>query len=186
MMLKKDLTEKIVTTWKELKDIRNKQGFRNTDVKLIIKKKEAKAEKEIAQSKNDLNEELEEILTEKNEQFKLEMSLYAMKLKAYKFQQTKKSEAFKRNEKREKDKKPIDLNIKAAAAYKEQQEADFKIMNEEDLIEPVKPADVHKDQIVEDLRNHYTKVRKVPEEPYLFFELIEENGTISPSNQCSA
>lgn len=38
MMLKKDLTEKIVLTWKELKDSRTKQGFRNTDVKLIIKK----------------------------------------------------------------------------------------------------------------------------------------------------
>ncbi len=38
MMLKKDLTEKIVSTWKELKEVRSKRGFRNTDLKLIIKK----------------------------------------------------------------------------------------------------------------------------------------------------
>ena len=38
MRLKKDLTEKILLTWKELKDIRNKQKFRNTDIKLVIKK----------------------------------------------------------------------------------------------------------------------------------------------------
>ena len=38
MMLKKNLTEKILITWKELKDIRLKQQFRNTDLKLIIKR----------------------------------------------------------------------------------------------------------------------------------------------------
>jgi hypothetical protein len=38
MMLKKNLTEKILLTWKELKDIRIKQQFRNTDIKLIIKR----------------------------------------------------------------------------------------------------------------------------------------------------
>ena len=35
---KKNLCEQIVKTWKELKDIRAKQQFRNTDIKLIIKK----------------------------------------------------------------------------------------------------------------------------------------------------
>ncbi len=38
MMLKKDLTEKILSTWKELKEIRTKRGFKNTELKLIIKK----------------------------------------------------------------------------------------------------------------------------------------------------
>jgi hypothetical protein len=38
MLMKKDLTEKILITWKELKDIRIKQNYRNTDLKLVIKK----------------------------------------------------------------------------------------------------------------------------------------------------
>ncbi len=38
MKMKKNLIEKIVATWKDLKDIRAKQQFRNTDLKLIIKK----------------------------------------------------------------------------------------------------------------------------------------------------
>ena len=38
MRLKKDLTEKILLNWKELKEIRSKQKFRNTDIKLVIKK----------------------------------------------------------------------------------------------------------------------------------------------------
>lgn len=38
MLLKKNLTEKILSTWKELKDIRIKQNYRNTEYKLIIKK----------------------------------------------------------------------------------------------------------------------------------------------------
>ena len=35
---KKNLCEQIVKTWKELKDVRAKQQFRITDIKLIIKK----------------------------------------------------------------------------------------------------------------------------------------------------
>jgi hypothetical protein len=38
MRLFKNLVEKIIETWKELKDLRQKQQFRNTQVKLIIKK----------------------------------------------------------------------------------------------------------------------------------------------------
>ena len=38
MKQKKNLTEKILITWKELKEIRVKQNFRSTEYKLIIKK----------------------------------------------------------------------------------------------------------------------------------------------------
>jgi len=38
MKMKKGLIEKILSTWKELKELRAKQQFRNTDIKLIIRK----------------------------------------------------------------------------------------------------------------------------------------------------
>jgi Rps23 Pro-64 3,4-dihydroxylase Tpa1-like proline 4-hydroxylase len=38
MRMRKKLTEKILMTWKELKDLRARQQFRNTEYKLIIKK----------------------------------------------------------------------------------------------------------------------------------------------------
>ena len=38
MKTHKILTEKIIETWKEIKDLRTKQQFKNTDIKLIIKK----------------------------------------------------------------------------------------------------------------------------------------------------
>jgi hypothetical protein len=38
MKQKKNLIEKILQTWKEIKETRNKQKFRNTEYKLIIKK----------------------------------------------------------------------------------------------------------------------------------------------------
>jgi len=41
----------------------------------------------------DLNEELEELLTELNEEFQLASGLYQQNLKAYKFHQTKKVSA---------------------------------------------------------------------------------------------
>ena len=39
---------------------------------------------------NDLKEEFEEIMDERSDEFNLETSLYTQKMKAYKFQQTKK------------------------------------------------------------------------------------------------
>lgn len=38
MAMRKQLTEKILATWRMLKDLRVRQGFRNTEFKLIIKK----------------------------------------------------------------------------------------------------------------------------------------------------
>ncbi len=38
MKQKKNLIEKILITWRELKELRKKQNFRTTDIKLIIKK----------------------------------------------------------------------------------------------------------------------------------------------------
>jgi predicted transcriptional regulator of viral defense system len=38
MTMRKQLTEKILATWRLLKDLRVRQGFRNTEFKLIIKK----------------------------------------------------------------------------------------------------------------------------------------------------
>ncbi len=61
----------------------------------------------------------------------------------------------------------------------------MKIVNEEDLPIPIKPEEVNQDQIREELRVHYAKVRKVPGEPLLFFDLIEESGSITVTNQCS-
>jgi hypothetical protein len=94
MMLKKNLTEKILITWKELKDIRIKQKFRNTDLKLIIKRKEVKRLKEEKQFDTDLKEELDEIMNEKQDEYNLELSVYEQKIKAYKLQKLRKVSRF--------------------------------------------------------------------------------------------
>ena len=51
---------------------------------------------------------------------------------------------------------------------------------------PTKPADLDIEQIREDLRIHYAKVRKVPGEPLLYFNLIEESGSITINTLCSS
>lgn len=38
MKTQKTLVEKIIATWKDIKELRNKNGFRSTEIKLIIKK----------------------------------------------------------------------------------------------------------------------------------------------------
>ncbi len=59
-------------------------------------------------------------------------------------------------------------------------------MNEEDLAVPVKPVEIDRQMILDNLREHYARVRKTPGEPNLLFELVEESGSISQSAQCSA
>ena len=69
---------------------------------------------------------------------------------------------------------------------KEAEERDRKILAEEDLAKPVQPADLDSDTILKDLRADYERVRKVPGESLLFFEIVEEPGSISNNNQCSS
>ena len=90
MRMRKELTAKIVSTWKELKDIRIKQNYRNTDLKLIIKKKDVNKSVEEKEFEQDLVEEYEDLIAEKREEFNTEMAKYSAELKAWKLQQTRK------------------------------------------------------------------------------------------------
>ena len=65
------------------------------------------------------------------------------------------------------------------------EENDVKILNEEDLRQPNKPSDLDENQVLETLRNHYIETRKVPGEPILYFELIEEGDSITPTDKCT-
>ena len=38
MRMHKQVVEKIIQTWKEIKELRQTQNYRNTDIKLVIKK----------------------------------------------------------------------------------------------------------------------------------------------------
>jgi hypothetical protein len=68
---------------------------------------------------------------------------------------------------------------------KEIEENDMKILNEEDLRQPNKPPELDENALLEVLRNHYQEIRKAPGEPILYFELIEESGSITPTDKCS-
>ena len=188
MQQKKMLTEKILQTWKELKNVRNQQQFRNTDLKLVIKKKEANRDKEQRAIDQDLNDEFEELKAEKLEEYQKEMGLYNQKLKAHKFQQTKKMEAKKRQEQRkirENESQPTTFNIRQAALNREEEEKDLKILSEEDLPLPVEPEGINEDSILQSIKERYAQSRKPPGDPHLFFELVEESGSVSSSSQCS-
>ena len=65
------------------------------------------------------------------------------------------------------------------------EENDLKILNEEDLHQPNKPGELDENEIFETLRAHYTEIRKTPGEPVLYFELVEESDTITPTDKCT-
>ena len=65
------------------------------------------------------------------------------------------------------------------------EQKDLKIISEEDLPEPIKPEEIDRNKNMNELTKKYNEVRKVIGEPLLFFDLIEENGSISSFNECS-
>jgi hypothetical protein len=69
---------------------------------------------------------------------------------------------------------------------KEMEEADLKILNEEDLVKPIKPDDIDEGKLYDALRARYNLFRKLPGEPIIMFDLINESGSVSSSNNCSA
>lgn len=74
--------------------------------------------KEEKQFEKDLREELDEIVTERKEEYQRELAEYTQKLKAFNFRNTQKAEAQKRQELREKNKDKIETNIAIIAENK--------------------------------------------------------------------
>jgi hypothetical protein len=65
------------------------------------------------------------------------------------------------------------------------EQKDIKILSEEDLVEPIKPEEINANKEKDELTKKYNQVRKVIGEPLLFFDLVEENSSISSYNECS-
>jgi len=88
------------------------------DVVFAFKRKDVNKTKEERQFERDLREELDEILTEKKEEYQRELAEYTQKLKAFNFRNTQKAEAKRRQEMREKNKDKIETNIAIIAENK--------------------------------------------------------------------
>lgn len=181
----KELTEKIVLTWKELKNKRAEQKFRSTEMKLIIKKKEVDRELEEREYQEDFNQEYDDILTEKKLNYDRKVAEYNTLMKAWNLQRTRKQEARKRVEEREKKKGQLNFNINFITQDKEAEENDLKILAEDDLIKPDEPKKLNAEKVRLKLADTYAKCRKAPGDPILFFDLIDEPSSITPSNECS-
>ena len=89
------------------------------------------------------------------------------------------------DEREKPENKPENMNIILAKELKAAADRDEKIMAEEDLPMPIKPNDVSRDEITDTLKTLYAKVRKPLGDPILFFDLVEEPGSISNTNLCS-
>ena len=61
----------------------------------------------------------------------------------------------------------------------------MRILLEEELVKPRKPEEINEDAELEKLKIKYAQDRKAPGDPILFFELIEENNAISPTDKCA-
>ena len=204
MRMRKTLTEKIVSVWRELKDLRKRQQFRNTDLKLVIRKREANRADEERAYESDMRDELRELMAERQDEYRAALADYNVKLKAWKLQRIKKSEAKKRQEERERKASVAVATPMASSSETPQQqqtltgltgnysllsktltEADKRTLAEDDLTKPTKPAEVDESQVLAALRERYALIRKAPADPHIMFELVEETGAVSPASQCS-
>lgn len=74
----------ILKTWKNIKNLRKKNKYQSTALKLVIKKEEVDKEEEEEKRKVELEEEMKEILEEYDEDFAKKMKKYEKEMAEWK------------------------------------------------------------------------------------------------------
>ena len=107
-------------------------------------RKEANKAREEKHYDKELKDEFEDTMAELREEHEAKMANFDLKMKAWKFQQTKKSAAQKRQADREEQRKLRPAaeitDVVAQMEEKQKEAADLKIIAEEELIKPIKPV----------------------------------------------
>ncbi|XP_066527206.1 coiled-coil and C2 domain-containing protein 2A isoform X2 [Hoplias malabaricus] len=169
------LLKNIIKVWKELKALREFQGFTNTPYKLYLRKEEVHRELDEQQQEAEIMSELAELQAEMEEDYERKMIDYRRKMEEWKSWR-RKQKALKKKQKKKRQ-QPQDMD--------EDEEGDEH--SEEELAEePVKPEAPEKPDIaslVQQVREKASRIRRKPGEPVLIPELTA-SSPVTPNEQC--
>ncbi|CAF1513138.1 unnamed protein product, partial [Didymodactylos carnosus] len=175
MKLDRQLLEKMLDTWRKIKDIRIARGYTTTPVKLIIKQLSGKRAKHSEVIQQQIEDEIADEITLAREKYKFEEKEYNKIVKKRKLQSIRKKEAQKRLEKK----------ARTTVEYDQTDTNDLAIVNEEDIPPRSKPVAREDDEIRTIVLDKYKNTVRPPDEPEVLLELVYSEPVTNDLN-CSA
>ncbi|CAL4135943.1 unnamed protein product [Meganyctiphanes norvegica] len=167
----------ILKDWKDLKTVRQKNGYHSTSLKIVIKKEET--DKEIDEEKwhEDLQEEVKERIQEYEDNYTLLSKTYEKELSEWKEQHKQRKEA-----KRRKQQKTLTVgeeeNVTILTAIK-----DDTLLATQESEKPKPPLAPDREKIDNEVKDIFSKARRPPGEPIISLEL-SQNNSITETEHC--
>ncbi|XP_060793646.1 coiled-coil and C2 domain-containing protein 2A isoform X2 [Neoarius graeffei] len=168
------LLKSIVKVWKELKALREFQGFTNTPYKLYIRKEEVEREQDEREHEAEILAEVAELQTEATEDYERKMVEYRRHLEEWRSWR-RKQKAAKKKQKRRRQQSPGE----------EEEEEDEHSEEEpgETRVKPEPPEKPDTASLEQQVREKAAKIRRKPGESVLVPELTV-SFPVTPNEQC--
>ncbi|XP_029649306.1 coiled-coil and C2 domain-containing protein 2A-like isoform X1 [Octopus sinensis] len=178
------LVKAIIQTWKNIKQLREKQQFVATPIKLTICKQEMDRDQDDQQWRQEIDEELEEAREEYEESYQQKLIEYQQELEEWQKKQQLRKEAVKRrNMKAKKKKKTRTGDDEEEEEEDEQTVKDEEILAEETTSKPVCPEAFDERGTRESIRSKALECRRHPGTPKLSPE-ITYTANVTPAADC--
>ncbi|XP_022245376.1 coiled-coil and C2 domain-containing protein 2A-like isoform X2 [Limulus polyphemus] len=187
-MNERNLLRSIISLWKEIKRLRELQGYINTALKLTIHREQTNKAEEEEQWEREMHQELEE----EKEDFELEYQYlfeqYEKELRKWKKWHIAKKQALRRERKRQsilrqESESPQASPRQMPEDLEQTESEDQKILEEEEPIKPVPPPEFNEEESLKNIRQKALQIRRQPGEPKLYLDLSLDTP-ITPHHQC--
>ncbi|XP_027211413.2 coiled-coil and C2 domain-containing protein 2A [Penaeus vannamei] len=175
----RNLLMSILKTWKNIKNLRKKNKYQSTALKLVIKKEEVDKEEEEEKRKVELEEEMKEILEEYDEDFAKKIKKYEKEMAEWKAAHKKRKEAKKRQQQRSKSEMGEDIKGSILQAAQ-----DETLLSTPELPKPQPPTSVEKHKIELEVLEVFSRTRRPPGEPIVHLELTQ-SSSVTEANLCA-
>ncbi|KAM9445041.1 coiled-coil and C2 domain-containing protein 2A [Clarias gariepinus] len=165
------LLKSIVKVWKELKALREFQGFTNTPYKLYIRKEEVERGRDEREHEAEILAEVAEVQTELAEDYERRMVEYRSQLEEWR--------SWRRKQKAAK----VKQKKKRQQSEDEEEEEQDENNEEEVRVKPEPPEKPDMASLEQEVREKAAKIRRKPGEPVLVPELTV-TCPVTPNEQC--
>ncbi|XP_076317683.1 coiled-coil and C2 domain-containing protein 2A-like isoform X2 [Tachypleus tridentatus] len=188
-MNERHLLRSIISLWKEIKRLRELQGYINTALKLTIHREQTNKTEEEEQWEREIHQELEE----EKEEFELEyqhlFEQYEKELRKWKKWHIAKKQALRREKKRQTILRQESESSQASPRQmpedlEQTKSEDQKVLEEEEPAKPVHPPEFNEEETLKNIRQKALQTRRQPGEPKLYLDLSLDTP-ITPHHQCT-
>lgn len=165
------LTRSILELWKEIRVLRNSQGYQNTHCKVVIKKESVNASADKKKWSHELKRELEFAKEDHLSNYDQLLAKYETDIETWKETHNKRKEARKRQKQRQRD-----ADKGSGSADANEMADDEALLAEPESKKPEPPQSFDEESTRSSLEKHALECRRPPGEPKLHLEWINSSG----------